>query len=651
MTRREFTYKLAAGCVALAGTEASFSQGTHANTTWTKDWDRAVLLSAVKRADASFDPKEGLLFHTIGPEYHYHTNLRSTRAHITRDSLDYAMNLLETGEPDRKRRAEEVLTRMLDLQDTDPNSKWYGLWGYYMEEPASKMSPADWNWADFNGATLLMINARHGSQLSAALRDRVRQAIHHCAVSVMRRNVVMTYTNIAVQGTFVTLAAAALLHDETLSKYAHERLRRFCATVNETGSFAEYNSPTYANVTILNLVRMKMLLEEPETIRILDRLHERIWMHLGDHWHSPTHQLAGPMSRCYNTDIGKPLWLQKSLGGEVPFATLEEIQEGRIHESGEVSYLEYSCPESVRGKFLAVPDDVEHRELFLYSGKPEEPVTGATYLTKAYTIGSANRSDFWIQRRPLLAYWGGRDRPAHYLQMRFVKDDYDFSSALFFAVQAQNYVVCLVNFRSPGGDKHPTLDPIQDGRFEARRMRVRFDLAQVPQNAKILADGRPAAIDKRYPPATRLSLDLAGAYFAVQFHGSALGEERPGLTVAREDDMLTVSLDLLASSQPRTVSWADIRMAFAAATIAMAAPDGALEDFDRQTAALDCTVQATGGQSGKMDLAWKTPAGKLAILGATSVGTVDEQNESIKFAIDGRAVPIVRLSNEKILSA
>ena len=643
MTRREFTYGVAAGASLFAARQSIADADR-----WTPEWDRAVLMSAVKRADASYDPKEALQFHQIGPEYHYHTNLRNTRAHITRDSLDYAMNLLETGEPDRKQRAEKILDRMLDLQDTDPNSKWYGLWGYYMEEPASKMSPADWNWADFNGATLLMIDARHSRELPEAMRNRVQQAIHHCAISVMRRNVAMTYTNIAVQGTFVTLAAAALLHDQELSQYAHDRLLRFCATLDETGSFAEYNSPTYANVAILNMVRMKMLLREPKVITIVDRLHHRIWTHLGDHWHSPTRQLAGPMSRCYTTDIGKPLWLQKSLGGAVPFATLGEIQADKVHESGEVSYLEYNCPEQLRNKFLSVPGDIEHRELFLWTGKPAEPVEGATYLAPSYTIGSANRSEFWIQRRPLLAYWGGPGRPAHYLQMRFMKDDYDFSSALLFAVQSKNFVAYLINFRSPGGDKHISLDPIKDGQFEAQRMRVRFDLAQTPATAHALADGRPATLDKSYPLNTRLSVDLDGALLGIQFHAARFGDGEPTLSLTSEEGMLTVSLDLLHKSHAENVSWARIKDAFAAGTITMTSPDRSLLEFDRQFASLSCSCKEQGG---KVNLTWKTPAGALEIGGGASVQTVDEQNTQAAFSIDGRAVPVVRLSTEKIVPA
>jgi hypothetical protein len=627
----------ASGCLFAAGNPEK----------WTAEWDRALLKNAVDEQDREFDQAESMLARPVGAEYHYHTNIRSTRAHPTRDSLDYSLNLLETGDPERRKRALAVLERLLALQDTDPGSKWYGLWGYYMEEPASKMSPADWNWADFNGATLLMLNARHGEQLSSTLHTKVLAAIQHCAVSVMRRNVAMTYTNIATQGTFVTLAAAALAKDVELERYATERMRRLLKTIDETGSFAEYNSPTYANVTIVNLTRMRMLLRDAEMLRFADRIHERIWLHLAKHWHAPTGQLAGPMSRCYTTDIGKPLWMQKALGGAVAFATLSEVRSGSVRAAGEVSYLEYRCPESLRKNFTTLAGTDEHRELFMFSGNKDFSVEGATYLTPAFCLGSANRSEFWIQRRPLLAYWGGSSRPAHFMQMRFLKDDYDFSSALFFAVQSRSAAACLVNFRSPGGDKHISLDPIEHGEFEASRLRVRFDLAQVSRHAAVLVNGKDGELEKTYPLDARVAIDLGGALLGLQFRAVQFGSNKPLLTIAWEDGLLSVSLDLLDRGSRRLVKWSDVQQAFAVATLQMSESQRSLSDFDRNFSRQQCKVDAANG---KVEIDWTAGGARLQLAGGTTVASVEEHNRLASFALNGKPVPEVRLSDEKLLS-
>jgi hypothetical protein len=339
---------------------------------------------------------------------------------------------------------------------------------------------------------------------------------------------------------------------------------------------------------------------------------------------------------------------------------------GEVQGAGEVSYLEYHCPDHLQEKFLRTPEGIDHRELFLFTGKLAEPVEGATCLAPTFTIGSANRSEFWDQRRPLLAYWGGSVRPARYMQMRFIKDDYDFSSALFFSVQSKNCVVFVVNFRSPGGDKHISLDPIRDGKFKAQRLRVRFDLAQVPVGAQVLVDGKqpklpePIALTnadgvkiaiyrggaaRQYPLDSRVAINLGGAFLGLRFHRARFGKQEPRLVLTNEGSMLTGSLDLLNTPRTQDVSWANIKEAFAARIITMSGTDHGLADFDRRFAALACDCKEQGGN---VELTWKTPAGVLQVRGGTAIQTVDEQNSRAIFSIDGQPVPEVRLSNEKI---
>lgn len=230
-----------------------------------------------------FDRAERMLRTFVGSEYRYHTTVRNREVDPTRDSNEYALLLLEAGDEASRDRVVAILDRVLELQDVDPSSKWYGLWSYFREEPPHHMDPADWNWADFHGALLVLIEHRHGHRLPEKLRERVRLAIGHAAASIRRRNVTMNYTKIAVQGTFVTLAAARILSDADLGSYALDRLHRFARTVVQTGSFAEYNSPTYTHVTLANLTRMRLLLRDESCFPLIERIHTRssIWQATG----------------------------------------------------------------------------------------------------------------------------------------------------------------------------------------------------------------------------------------------------------------------------------------------------------------------------------------------------------------------------------
>lgn len=99
------------------------------------------------------------------------------------------------------------MKRVVSAQDNNPKSPTYGIWPYFLEESLSQMKIPDWNWADFIGSTLLLIEIRHGEKLSPSLREEVRRAIENAARTIERRNVTMYYTNIAIMGTFVVLAA------------------------------------------------------------------------------------------------------------------------------------------------------------------------------------------------------------------------------------------------------------------------------------------------------------------------------------------------------------------------------------------------------------------------------------------------------------
>lgn len=566
---------------------------------WDADFDRAIVAAAVQYLDGAYDPAERMIRRNVGSDYHYHTSVRGHVVHPTRDSLDYSLLLLEAG---RDERACEVISRTVALQETDPQSRWYGIWGYYLEEPAPKMAPADWNWADFNGSVLLLIEFRHGARLPASLRGRVIEAIRHAAYSVRRRNVAMTYTNIAVQGTFVTLAAAELLKDDDLGRYAVDRLHRFARTVDETGSFAEYNSPTYCNVTIANLTRMRMFVKNLPVRPLVERIHERAWLHLARHWHAPSRQLAGPMSRCYQTDIGKPLWIQKALGGRLQFATADEVRNGSVRVPGEVGILQYRCPDHLARNFLELDSPREHRELF--TGK----VQGATWLDRSWCLGSVNRGDFWVQRRGLLAYWRGG-----HLQARVTKDDYDFASALLYTVQQKGKVLGMVNFRTPGGDKHPSLDPIKEGQFACRRLRLRFDITG---EATARQKGGTAEI-----AAGPVNIRITAR--AARFAG------RPArFSIARESGVLVVSLDWLEA--PATVRWRDVPEAFAAFTLG----------FDSDEPAYSEAIEA-----GTARLHW----GDLELTGSIMPAAVSAQDRAFQDRIGGRPVPFVRLSDEKLV--
>lgn len=169
---------------------ALLASATGLHAAWTPP--DAVQLARLDRALASwnsqYDPAEQMVrrpFSSPG----YHTALTGGFVHPTRDSLNYALGLLDTGRPEDLVRATAVVRRVVALQDSDPASQTYGIWSWFLEEPLAQMRPPDWNWADFNGVTLLQIARDHRARLPADLARAVDASILHACRAIKKRNV------------------------------------------------------------------------------------------------------------------------------------------------------------------------------------------------------------------------------------------------------------------------------------------------------------------------------------------------------------------------------------------------------------------------------------------------------------------------------
>jgi hypothetical protein len=104
-----------------------------------------AFLNYLKKCAENYSPELAMLGESVGG-MGYHTALPAgSWAHPTRDSLDYALALLQAGGEEQEERAADILAKVISLQDADPLSRSYGIWSWYLEEPIEKMCPPDWN--------------------------------------------------------------------------------------------------------------------------------------------------------------------------------------------------------------------------------------------------------------------------------------------------------------------------------------------------------------------------------------------------------------------------------------------------------------------------------------------------------------------------
>ncbi len=441
---------------------------------------REGFASALAEQDASYDEAAKMLraaFSSPG----YHTTLTGGEVHRTRESLEYAVALLDSGEDDRLERAVESLGRVIALQDKDPDSNTYGVWPWFLEEPLEQMSPPDWNWADFCGTQLLQVAIDHSSRLPAELQDEVRQSILHAARAIKKRNVGPGYTNIAIMGAYVTLVAGEQFGERELFDYGRQRLRRFYDYTLEKGSFSEYNSPTYTVVAINELTRMLGHVKDADSRILIQELNAFAWKHLARHFHAPTKQWAGPHSRCYATLLPSSVlaFIQRGTGGKVSL-----IGEARTYESLDAHRIPVACPADLFDQFTDLRTPREETEAFVLNPSEQHDVIGTTYLHPDFTLGSVNIGDLWNQRRPLVAYWNAPAGVAA-LRLRCLHDDYDYASASLYTIQDGADVLGAVVFATDRGDMHISLDRIQNATIRGQDLRVRLQFEGALDDLKL----------------------------------------------------------------------------------------------------------------------------------------------------------------------
>jgi len=396
----------------------------------------------------------------------YHTTLKGGTVHPTRDSLNYALMLLDSGNDEYVRRAEEILERVIALQDQDRSSRTHGIWSWFLEEPLSVMSPPDWNWADFCGAALLQALVDHGGRLSPKLREAISTSLRHACESIKKRDVKPSYTNIAIMGAFVTLVAGERLGWADMEEYGIERVRRFHEFTMNTGWFLEYNSPTYTIVAIEELARLQHYARHAVSRKQVDQLLHIAWREIAEHFHPPSGQWTGPHSRAY-----------RSLMNAHTRSFIENASEGRIDLDGKPSSsLRHRVP-------IRLPAELD--ALFIQLTLPREvkrtyttganPLQATTWLDPSFALGTINRGEMWNQRRNLIAYWGDAKSPA-YLHLRVLRDGYDFSAATFHAAQVKGTTVFSLTFSTDGGNTHLSIDRLKNATVNASDLRVRFEL-------------------------------------------------------------------------------------------------------------------------------------------------------------------------------
>ena len=421
----------------------------------------------------------------------YHSRFESgTPVHPTRESLIYALALLQRGDVGDSARAAEIVRVVLTLQDVDQDSPTRGVWPWLLEEPIGEMDAPDLNWADFCGALLGQMLVEHSAQLPDDLQAEMRESLKLAARAIRERDVGPAYTNIAIIGGGVCAVCGELLGDDDLLAYGRERLQGIVAHTAEQGSFNEYNSPPYTCVALAECERTLQLIRDRETHEAAESLRRTAWEIIAGSFHAETQQWAGPHSRT-SRDRLRPrtvAFLARRTGAELNVhpSMLEEDMPNRY---AVVRALE--CPQDLAGCFHTAESTTRQlQRTFIRGTDATSTVVGITWFTEDACLGSINQTTFWTQRKPLLGYWRTEQDPAVVFRVRFLHDGRDFASMGIHTTQEGSRALSLIGPVRGQGDWHTRLDRPANGLFEATDLRLRCELRGIGVAGESLPDDR-----------------------------------------------------------------------------------------------------------------------------------------------------------------
>jgi hypothetical protein len=354
--------------------------------------------------------------------------------HDPRGSLAYAACLLREGGSENLALAEEVIDRVLSMQESRPGNAHFGNFRWLFEDDGV----TDLNAVEFMLEALALIILDSRDRLSSRLQERIREAMRLGLQEIERLDVHLSYTNICLLDIHNSIVCGHILGDRHYEERGRRKLDAWIAFTARSGAPHEYNSPTYLGVDLGALASVAEHAPDEDTALKARLMEERLWLHAASRFHRPTCQLAGPHCRAYRRDtVGAGGFLKVVLYKELGYPELRrptpyypwEAEEAHVP----VALGRYHLPDYLRPLFEEKPPQWQVRET-------ADAASGAdltSYLTPDYALGTASRSyqvgdppEPWPQFNAAILYYR-KDEPPGYgvLYTRYAVNEYEIGHA------------------------------------------------------------------------------------------------------------------------------------------------------------------------------------------------------------------------------
>jgi hypothetical protein len=283
----------------------------------------------VSYGDLHFDPAQGLLKLPVnGKRSTIAENVGGGARYSVRESLDYALVLLERAERSLQGRAEAIISRVIDLQETGSlKEKTQGMWPRFLGEPVEVLPGDEVIQTNLNVMTLLLIWHRHRRRLRPVLLDKIVQAITQATVCRQLSDS-SNHAN-RITGIFVLLSGAEITGDGDLLTHAIYQWERLSAAMMVDGKRSHNCSLRETALCIVGLHAIESYVRNERARAFTEPLLARLWIDVAESFSPVARTLAEPRQRAYVISLNEsaemlgPL-IEKAGRGAVAYSPVEE---------------------------------------------------------------------------------------------------------------------------------------------------------------------------------------------------------------------------------------------------------------------------------------------------------------------------------------
>lgn len=243
--------------------------------------------AVAKEAAAPADPR------TVELEKRWRS-LREPKARFsTREFFEFTLEATALNwHPERVEHALELAEKK---QDRDPQSKTFGNFAWYWEDP----KPADLNAAEFAMQRAALTWILYRDRLSPKAQETMQRLMQFSIEGMQRHKVSVDYTNIFVMKTWNCIALGENTGRPELARLGYTMFDDWLRRTRLTG-IHEYLSPTYYAVDFECLGAIARHAKNPAARAKAALALEYLWSDVAANWFAPAARLGGAHSRDYD---------------------------------------------------------------------------------------------------------------------------------------------------------------------------------------------------------------------------------------------------------------------------------------------------------------------------------------------------------------